>query len=128
MGLVDIFKTLNLLHRAKKLTIMVKPHHLFFVSVAIALAIPVSVFAVPDPGAPDVGKIINPDFETGNMQGWKHWRTKASKISDHARSGKHSMALGPGRAFCAQEIKIRPNSRYRLSAWVRTGSGADTVE
>ncbi|MDX6765311.1 MAG: alpha-L-fucosidase [Candidatus Methylacidiphilales bacterium] len=38
------------------------------------------------------------------------------------------MALGPGRAFCVQEIKIRPNSRYRLSAWVKTELGADTIE
>jgi alpha-L-fucosidase len=74
------------------------------------------------------GKIINADFETGTMSGWKHWRTRASQISDNARSGKHAMAVGPGRAFCVQEVKIRPNSRYRLSAWVKTELGADTVE
>jgi alpha-L-fucosidase len=78
--------------------------------------------------APVVGQLVNPDFETGDLTGWKDWRTKIAKVADQPQTGKHALVLGPGRARACQEVKIRPNSRYRLSAWVKTDSGAEQVE
>ncbi len=74
------------------------------------------------------GKIINADFESGNLNGWKNWSTKRAEISDKAHAGKSAVALGPESGNCSQKVKIRPNSRYRLSAWVKTESGSEQVE
>ena len=85
--------------------------------------------ASPAPAQPLViGKILNPDFETGTLSGWKHWRNRRAEISTNAHTGKFALALGPENGRCAQEVKIRPNSRYRLSAWVRTEAGSEQVE
>lgn len=124
MGLVGIFKTVNLqkpmtMHSSKKL---------FLVVVSMALAFPTSVFAQSDSGAAHVAKIHNADFETGTVTGWKDWRIRRAEISSKAHAGQHAIALGPESARCVQEVKIRPNSRYRLSAWVKTESGAEQVE
>lgn len=77
---------------------------------------------------PDEAEIVNADFETGNLTGWKDWRLRRAEISTNAEAGKYAVALGPESARCTQEVKIRPNSRYRLSAWVKTDSGAEQVE
>ncbi len=72
--------------------------------------------------------ITNADFETGNMEGWKHWRTKFSSISKEAYSGKYALRVGPERAFCVQETKVKPNSLYRISAFVKTESGSEEIQ
>lgn len=72
--------------------------------------------------------IINPGFETGNMEGWKHWRTRNSSITKEAYSGQYAVRVGPERAFCLQEAKLRPNSLYRISAYVKTESGAEEIQ
>lgn len=103
--------------------------------IAIAVAAPVTGKAAPEAtastmpaAAPFVAKIKNADFETGTLSGWNDWRMKRAKISDVAQSGRYAVILGPERARCTQEVKIRGNSRYRLSAWVKTSSGSDQVE
>ena len=78
--------------------------------------------------APLVAQIVNPDFESGTLTGWKDWRLRRAEISDQAQAGNYAVALGPESGQCSQEVKIRPNSRYRLSAWVKTQSGAEQVE
>jgi alpha-L-fucosidase len=80
--------------------------------------------------SPPLANILNPDFEAGNLRGWNNWSwmTQRAAITDIAYKGKNAVALGPESAQCAQEVKISPNSRYRLSAWVRTESGAEQVE
>lgn len=72
--------------------------------------------------------IINSDFETGNLNGWKHWKTRRAMITNHAFSGKHAVKIGPGRAFCVQETKVKPNSLYRISAFLKTESGAEETQ
>jgi alpha-L-fucosidase len=79
-------------------------------------------------GETPVDQIINPDFETGNLTGWKDWRLRRAEISNTSQAGQYAVALGPESARCVQEVKIRPDSRYRLSAWVKTESGAEQVE
>lgn len=72
--------------------------------------------------------IINADFEKGTIDGWKHWRTKFCSISNNAYSGKYALKVGPERAFGVQEIKVKPNSLYQLSAYVKTESGAEEIQ
>ena len=81
-------------------------------------------------GDPGIEIIVNSDFETGKLNPWNEfsWLTQRAAITEIAHSGKYAVSLGPESARCAQEVKIRPNSRYRLSAWVRTESGAEQVE
>ncbi len=119
-----------------------RPPHRLVACLAGALVFPALLFVAnvapaetaPPPTPPAdaqtsfAAKLVNGDFETGDMTGWKNWRTKFSQVSDQAQAGKHALVLGPGRARACQELKIRPNSRYRLSAWVKTDSGAEQVE
>jgi alpha-L-fucosidase len=72
--------------------------------------------------------IKNADFETGTMDGWRHWRTRYSSIVKEAYSGKYAVRIGPERAFCNQELKVKSNTLYRLSAYVKTESGAEEVQ
>ena len=77
---------------------------------------------------PDLTLITNAGFESGNLSGWKDWRFRRGEITTNAHAGRYAIALGPESARCVQEVKIRPDSRYRLSAWVKTESGAEEVE
>jgi alpha-L-fucosidase len=72
--------------------------------------------------------IKNADFETGSMDGWKHWRTKFSSVVKEPYSGKYSVRVGPERAFCNQEFKVRGDALYQLSAYVKTESGAEEIQ
>ncbi len=76
----------------------------------------------------DTHLIKNADFETGTLEGWKHWRTRYSSIVKDAYSGSYAVKIGPERAFCNQEAKVRSNALYRLSAHVKTESGAEEVQ
>lgn len=72
--------------------------------------------------------IINADFEKGDLTGWKNWRTKFCSISTNAYSGKHALKVGPERAFGVQETKVKPNSLYKIIAYVKTESGSEEIQ
>jgi alpha-L-fucosidase len=72
--------------------------------------------------------ITNSDFETGNLEGWQYWKTKRSSISTDAYSGKYAVKIGSERGFCIQETKVKPNSLYRISAYIKTESGAEETQ
>lgn len=91
---------------------------------SLALAVTSSAIAQEQAAA----TVHNPGFETGNLSGWRNWKTKRAEISSKAHAGKHAVALGPESANCSQEVRIRNNSRYRLSAWVRTDAGSEQIE
>lgn len=112
---------------------MIRPHllrtfRLLYISIAAFMS--TNLIAQNKTEAPPVAKILNADFETGNLSPWNKysWMTQRAEITDVAHSGKYAVALGPESGRCSQEVKIRPNSRYRLSAWVKTESGAEQVE
>ena len=81
------------------------------------------------PDQPDVtGIIINADFQTGNLNGWnKHWATRRTTVIKDPKIGRYVAAIGPEMGNCIQEVRILPNSRYRLSAVVRTDTGSEEV-
>lgn len=72
--------------------------------------------------------IVNPNFETGDLTGWKHWRTKGCNISTNAYSGKYALQVGPERAFGVQELKVKSNSLYTITAFVKTESGSEEIQ
>jgi len=72
--------------------------------------------------------ILNAGFETGNLNGWKHWKTRSAIITEDAFSGKYAVKIGPERGFCIQETKVKSNSLYRISAYVKTTSGAEEIQ
>jgi alpha-L-fucosidase len=79
-------------------------------------------------GQNKVGVIVNADFEKGDMGGWKHWRTKFCSISTNAFKGKYALQVGPERAFGVQETKVKPNSLYKITAYVKTESGSEEIQ
>ena len=82
----------------------------------------------PAASPPLPGPVVNGGFESGTLEGWKHWRTRGSRVSKNAFSGQHAVELGPERAMCLQAVKILPDSRYRLSARVKTEAGSEEVQ
>jgi alpha-L-fucosidase len=72
--------------------------------------------------------IVNPGFEQRGLAGWNDWRRKQARVSRQSYSGDHALELGPERGLCAQKVRIRPDSRYRLSAMVRTESASEEVQ
>jgi alpha-L-fucosidase len=72
--------------------------------------------------------VINADFETGNLNGWKYWKTKSAYITEESYSGNYAVKIGPERGFCIQETKVKPNSLYRITAFIKTESGAEEIQ
>jgi alpha-L-fucosidase len=72
--------------------------------------------------------VINANFEKGNLEGWNYWKTKSSSITKDSYSGQYAVIIGPERGFCIQETKVKANSLYRISAYVKTTSGAEEVQ
>jgi alpha-L-fucosidase len=120
MGFIRIFETVT---NSQKVA-MHSLYSCLLVFVSLAAVTPTDIRAGTEP----VAKLVNPGFESGTLNGWKNWRTKRAEISSKAHVGENAVALGPESANCSQEVKIRPNSRYRVSAWVRTEAGSEQVE
>jgi alpha-L-fucosidase len=71
--------------------------------------------------------IKNADFEKGTLSDWNHWRTTNAHITADIYSGKYAVKIGPEKGLCNQEVKLRNNALYRLTAFVKTDSGAEEV-
>ncbi len=98
------------------------------VAILLILKLPIYAQAVTTVFVDDSRFITNAGFETGNLEGWKHWSTKFSSITTAAYSGQYAVKIGPERAFCRQETKVKSNSLYRISAYVKAESGAEEVQ
>jgi chitinase len=66
--------------------------------------------------------VVNPGFETGNLNGWTCDAGTAQVVSSPVHSGTHALQLNPTSsddAQCTQTISVQPNTGYTLSAWVQ---------
>ncbi len=70
-------------------------------------------------------KIDNRDFEQSGVKPWIGLDIKPSKTIFH--SGKQSLEISSG-ATAQLKINLKPNSTYKITAWVRTNSGSDEVQ
>jgi len=71
--------------------------------------------------------LINPGFETESLEPWHLIAGTARIVSQPTHSAGHSLSLGPGPSSVEQTVSVRPNSAYRLTGWLRSGSGAEEV-
>ncbi|MEM1223963.1 MAG: alpha-L-fucosidase, partial [Verrucomicrobiota bacterium] len=81
------------------------------------------------PNEPQKIELINPGFEDGQAR--KTWKTRkwgVNKNTDIARSGKSAVQMGPERARVGQMVEVKPNSLYRVTAWVKTQLASEQVE
>ena len=102
--------------------------NLVILAIFLILQLPLDAQTAKTAMVDDTRLITNAGFESGKMDGWNHWRTRSSKICKEAFSGQYAVQVGPERAFCVQELKIKPNSLYRLSAYLKTESGAEELQ
>lgn len=70
--------------------------------------------------------IPNADFEGPSLKPWTHTGNKADVSAATAHSGKQALVLSPGSSV-QTVIKLKPLSRYRLTAWLKTESGSDEI-
>ncbi|WP_372452288.1 chitinase [Saccharothrix obliqua] len=64
--------------------------------------------------------VANPGFDSGDTSGWTC--SSAAAVTTPKRSGTHALAATPAggdNARCSQNIAVRPNTAYKLSAWVQ---------
>ena len=102
--------------------------NVFIITLLFSLQLPSTAQTAKTKVIDDTYLITNAGFEMGNLDGWKHWSTKFSAVTKEAYTGKYAVKIGPERAFCRQETKVRSNSLYRISAYVKTESGAEEVQ
>jgi chitinase len=89
-------------------------------AVASVVIVTLTALALVPAGQAVAANIVNnPGFETGTTSGWNC--TGAAVVSSPVRSGTRALAGTPaGQDFaqCTQQIAVRPNTAYRLTAWV----------
>lgn len=79
------------------------------------------------PGWPSRSLFANTAFERG-MEGWRYeaWKNKVAKaMSDRqvTHAGRPSIRIDhpePTDSWLTQIVKVKPNTRYRLSGWIKT--------
>jgi len=71
--------------------------------------------------------IENPGFETGDLTSWRIAIGTARIVPTPVYEGQWSLELGTGPSSVEQIVPVRPDSRYRLEGWLRSGSGAEEV-
>lgn len=102
--------------------------NVFIITLLFSLQLPSTAQTAKTKVVNETHLITNAGFEMGNLDGWKHWSTKFSAVTKEAYTGKYAVKIGPERAFCRQETKVRSNSLYRISVYVKTESGAEEVQ
>lgn len=72
------------------------------------------------------GVIANPGFEGGTLEPWSP-SGRAAVAPEDPHAGTWALRLGAGPGAAEQTVAVKPASAYRLQAWLRSGSGAVTV-
>lgn len=72
------------------------------------------------------GQIKNPDFETSTIEPWATTGNGAFLSATVPYEGKQSIELRSGTSIW-QQIPLKPLSHYKLTAWLKTGSGSGDV-
>ncbi|MFJ4437783.1 chitinase [Streptomyces sp. NPDC088923] len=92
-------------------------------SLAAALALGGLLALSPTASAADAELVINGGFESGTS-GWNCSAGSASAVTTPAHGGSSALKAVPAgsdNARCAQTVRVKPDSAYTLSGWVRGG-------
>ena len=71
--------------------------------------------------------LANGTFESGKLAPWRVTAGQASVQQRAGQDGTYGVALGPETTSLEQTVTVRPRSRYRLTAGLQCGSGAEEV-
>jgi arylsulfatase A-like enzyme/GH35 family endo-1,4-beta-xylanase len=89
------------------------------------------IFDIP---RPDGGAAVGPKFNSGLLKNgsfeeefnnWKTWGS-AEIVFDGSHSGGACAAIGP-KTGLRQQVKLKPNTKYILTAWVKNEEGDKTT-
>ncbi|MBR1970116.1 MAG: S-layer homology domain-containing protein [Clostridia bacterium] len=75
--------------------------------------------------------VVNPGFETGNLDGYTSMDTfkiESSTAHTGSYSGKSVGRTNPQSGFYRQNVNVKANRTYLLSAWFKTSSGTQQYE
>jgi alpha-L-fucosidase len=70
----------------------------------------------------------NGDFETGVAQPWSNGNEEVTLTSKDIHFGSYALEIKKRGERVSQTISIKRNSGYRLSGYLKTSSGAETLE
>src|ERR1035437_4243990 len=70
--------------------------------------------------------LVNGGFETGKPEPWT--TEKASITNTVIHSGSYALEIKSGGLPISQSILVKPNSKYKVSGYLKTASGAETVQ
>ncbi|MEO6289385.1 MAG: alpha-L-fucosidase [Ginsengibacter sp.] len=70
----------------------------------------------------------NGDFETGDVKPWLSGVEQVAITSNDAHYGAYALEIKKRGQRVSQTISIKPNSGYKLSGYLKTSSGAETLE
>ncbi|GGQ04521.1 chitinase [Streptomyces mutabilis] len=90
---------------------------------AVTAALALSVTAAGHASAADVNNAQNAGFEAG-LTGWTCSANSGTTVSSPTHGGSAALKATPSgqdNARCAQTVKVKPGSKYSLSAWVQGG-------
>jgi alpha-L-fucosidase len=73
-----------------------------------------------------VAQVQKFDFEENTLKQWITVGNKATLSSGSVHSGRQALELQAG-TLAQTQIKLKPLSRYKLSAWLKTSSGSDEI-
>lgn len=87
--------------------------------------------SISEQAKPRTNLVFNPDFDTGNVNGWVFLSfSSAAASTDTARSGAYSLKLtrvSPATALATSgPMPVVPGRKYRVSAWLRS-VGSDPI-
>jgi hypothetical protein len=75
----------------------------------------------------NVAQIGNDDFQRDTVAAWVGLNGDIKISQDVFHGGKRSLEITPG-ATVQRDVSLRPESKYKLSAWAKTGSGWDEIQ
>jgi alpha-L-fucosidase len=67
----------------------------------------------------------NAGFDAAELAPWKVTQGKAWRVAEPTHGSGGALELGAGLCEVEQAVALVPQRRYRLSAWIRTASGAE---
>jgi chitinase len=99
--------------------VAIKPRHAL-AALFSAMAVCAGLLLVLSGNAGAANILSNPGFESGSLSGWTC--SAGSVVSTPTHTGTKALSATPAgqdNAQCAQSVSVKPNTAYKLTAWVQ---------